>query len=377
MPATATVVISANTCWYLTNFRTPLMRRLRAEGYRVIAIAPPDDHVAKLAGIGVEYVPITIDRKGMSPRRDWQTFRDYRRILARTPGAVYLGFTIKPNIWGALAAHRLRIPVVAAVSGLGTAYIRRTPLTALVDRLYRAAFRRACTVFFENPDDLAQFRASGVVGKQGRVVAGTGIDLEAFPATLPPSGKPPVFLLIARMLYDKGIGEYVEAAAELKRRGVVARFQLLGDIGDSNRTAIDRSTIEGWVAAGLVEYLGRTDDVRPFIAAADAVVLPSYREGLPRVLLEAGAMTRPLIATDVPGCREVVEDGVNGFLCKPRDAGALADAIARFLRLSASEVAEMGAASRALIARRFDERAVVDDYMAALSDARVGRASGL
>jgi glycosyltransferase involved in cell wall biosynthesis len=200
-----------------------------------------------------------------------------------------------------------------------------------------------------------------------RLVPGSGIDLDLYPPAALPDG-PPTFLLIARLLGDKGVREFVEAARELRAGLPGARFQLLGPFDGHNRTSISRAELDGWVASGEVEYLGATDDVRPFIAEATAVVLPSYREGLPRSLLEGAAMARPLIATDVPGCRELVEDGVSGFLCTARDSVSLAKAMRSFAQLASEERCRMGQAARALVKERYSEEFVVRAYLDALAE---------
>jgi len=183
---------------------------------------------------------------------------------------------------------------------------------------------------------------------------------------MPAPDEPPVFLMIARLLRDKGVMEFVEAARRFKMRRPQARFQLLGAVGSENRSAIDRPSVEAWVVEGVVEYLGTTTDVRPAIAAASCVVLPSYREGAPRTLIEAAAMARPLIATDVPGCRAVVDHNVSGFLCEVRNADSLVAAMARFLSLSPAAQQTMGAAGRAKMERQYDKALVVDAYREAL-----------
>jgi glycosyltransferase involved in cell wall biosynthesis len=206
------------------------------------------------------------------------------------------------------------------------------------------------------------------------VLPGSGVDLERF-APAPPQDGPPVFLLVGRLLRDKGVAEFVDAARSLRSLLPGARFQLLGPIDEGNRTAITRSELESWVAEGIVENLGTTDDVRPFIAAATAVVLPSYREGLPRSLLEAGAMARPLIAADVPGCRDIVEDGINGLLCEVRNAASLASAMQRMAELPGGERAAMAEAARRKVQERFSEKFVVRAYLdvlAALDAAKPG-----
>jgi len=362
------IVLAANSCWYITNFRLGLARALRDAGYSPVAVAPPDPAgEARLAELGIEFEPLHVDRAGLNPIAELGLLLRIRRLLKRLRPAAYLGFTVKPNIYGALAASSLGIPVVANVSGLGTAFIRAGLLQRLVTALYRIAFRSAATVFFENPDDQRLFLERRIVrAGQARLLPGAGIDLDRFAPTALPSGAP-IFLMIARLLGDKGVREFVEAAHSLRPQLPEARFQLLGGVDEGNRTAVSRVELQGWIEAGVIEYLGETSDVRPSIAGASAIVLPSYREGLPRSLLEGAAMGRPLIATDVPGCRELVDDGVNGFLCAARDSRSLAQAMKRFAALPEGERAAMGAASRRKAEERFDEKIVVRAYLDALA----------
>ena len=372
---TRKVVLTANGLWNIVNFRAGLIRALKDAGYRPVIVAPAEAAVqARLAELGVEHIDISIDRSGVNPVADFRLYRAYRRLFSQIRPVAVLGFTIKPNIYGSLAARALGIPAIPNVSGLGTAFIRGGVLQMLVSRLYRRAFRACDTTFFQNPDDRRLFVDRGIVAAgQTKLLPGSGIDLDRFAPAPQPDG-PPIFLLIARLLGDKGVREYIAAARQLRRRMPEARFQLLGPIDEGNRTGVGRAELDGWIAECVIEYLGMTDDVRPQIAAASAIVLPSYREGLPRSLLEGAAMRRPLIATDVPGCREVIADGVNGYLCAPRDSGSLAQAMAKLVVLSQSERREMGDASRQLVQERFSERVVIRAYLDEL--ARLDRSPG-
>lgn len=364
--ASRTVVLAANSLWYITNFRTGLIRALVDAGYRPIVLGPADAIQEKrLAELGSGFEAVTIDRKGLDPLAELSLLSRYRRILKRLKPLAYLGFTIKPNIYGALAASKFGIPVIANVSGLGTAFIRPGVLQHIVTSLYRVAFRDVM-VFFENADDRQLFIERKIVrAAQTRLVPGSGIDLEQFAPTPLPVG-PPRFLLIARLIGDKGVREFVEAARASRRRMPGARFRLLGGLDEGNRTSIAPSELQAWIDEGVIEHLGETNDVRPFIADATAVVLPSYREGLPRSLLEGAAMGRPLIATDVPGCREVVDEQVNGFLCAVRDPASLAAAMERLAALPEERLNAMGAASRRKVHEQFSEELVVRAYLDAL-----------
>ena len=362
------LVIAANTAWNIVNFRAGLSAQLKRAGHDITVVVPPDPKCdARMAALGVTAVPIELDRSGLSPVADARLFFEYRKVLLCVRPAVFLGFTIKPNIYGCLAARSLGIPAIANVSGLGTAFSERSWLRNLVTALYRVALRRA-HIFFQNPDDLREFLADRIVDPaRAELLPGSGVDLQRFAPTPLPNG-PPIFLLIARLLVDKGVREFVSAARQIKNEFPDARFRLLGPIDPGNPTAISRVEVDAWVAEGAIEYLGSADDVRPAIGEATAIVLPSfYREGVPRSLLEGAAMGRPLIATDTPGCRELVVGQAGGIACKPRDVASLSEAMRTIARMMTSERVAMGLAARRLVEERFSEDRVVNAYVAALA----------
>lgn len=357
------------------------MATLLADGHQVTVVAPVDDSVPMLREMGCDFVPLSMDAKGLNPLEGVKLIKRFKKQFRALRPDVVLSFTIKNNIFGAIAARSLGVPFVPNVTGLGTAFLSGGLLQAVAEGLYRHAFKRLPVVFFQNEDDRDLFVQRFLVrAEQARLLPGSGIDLRRFAAAeLPPAASAPVFLMIARLLRDKGVLEFVSAARQVKAEHPQARFQLLGAADAENRTAIDRATVDGWVNEGLVEYLGTTTDVRPFIADASCVVLPSYREGAPRTLIEAAAMARPLIATDVPGCRAVVDDGQSGYLCQVRDADSLADAAMRMLALSHEERVAMGRAGRQKMQRQFDEALVVAAYRDVIgavvgADARSSRA---
>lgn len=368
------IVLSANLAWNLVNFRAPLIRALIADGYRVIAVSPADEHVARLRDMGCEWCEMPMDNKGTSPAADSKLFLRYLALLREIRPAAFLGYTIKPNVYGVLAARMLGIPTFPNVSGLGTAFIKENWVTRVVHRLYRTAFAGATRIFFQNPEDRALFETLGLAPRdRTTTIPGSGIDLAHFAPRVRPAREEAeiVFLLIARLLRDKGVGEYVEAARMLRANNPNARFLLAGPLGVDNRTAISREEVDKWVAEGTIEYCGALADVRDQIVACDVVVLPSYREGAPRTLIEAAAMARATVATDVPGCRHVVENGVTGLLCKVRDSADLARAMQDMIGRGRAGCDAMGQAGRALMARDFDEKLVVEAYRKALADAGV------
>ena len=365
------IVLSVNASWNVVNFRMDLIAALQRQGYRVVALAPEDEYSARLSSFGVDFHPLRIDKQGISPARDLRLAAEYGKALRRIRPDVFLGYTIKPNIYGSLAAHSLGIPVINNVSGLGTAFIRRGPLTHIVTMLYRLAFRRSGTIFFQNRDDRDLFVGDKIVrADQAQLLPGSGIDLGHFQPEEHRSARDSfAFLFIGRLLWDKGIGEYVEAARLVRARHPDTSFRMLGFVDAPNRSAVARAQVDAWTAEGTVDYLGASEDVRPHIAAADCIVLPSYREGLPRALLEGAAMAKPLIATDVPGCRDVVEHGANGLLCTVRDPLSLADAMIEMLESSDDRRRAMGARGRALAEQGFDRQVVIDRYLAAIERA--------
>lgn len=362
------IVVAANSAGNVVTFRQGLIRALKANGDRPIIIAPvdpPAEH--RIQRLEVQRITVDVERSGLNPLTDLRLLLAYRKILKQLSPAAFLSFTIKPNIYGCIAARLLGIPAIPNISGLGTVFLMGGPLSLLVTGMYRLALARCPVVFFQNRDDLELFVGQRMVLRaQARLVPGSGIDLDHFAPAQLPAGTPR-FLLIARLLRDKGVREYVEAARMLRREGLDARFQLLGPIDTGNRSAIQRDELDRWVRESAIEYLGSAEDVRPHVAEASVVVLPSYREGLPRSLLEGAAMGRPLVTTDVPGCREVVDPGVNGLLCEVRSAVSLADALRVLIAMPAEQRSKMGLASRGLVEERFSEKRVIAAYLDALN----------
>ncbi|RWC62595.1 glycosyltransferase family 4 protein [Mesorhizobium sp.] len=360
------IIISMNTSWNVVNFRKGLVEALQSRDYDVVIVAPRDEYSSLIAAMGCRYIELEMDNSGTSPLRDLVLLWRYWRLLRLEGPLAFVGFTIKPNVFGSIAANLNGIPVINNISGLGTAFVRGGLLLRIAKTLYRVALTRSKMVFFQNDDDRRLFVDERMVRKeQTGLLPGSGIDLVHFapPAEVHTRSGAIVFLLVARLLWDKGVGEFIAAARRVRREVPAVRFQLLGFLDVENRTAVSREQVEKWVGEGLVDYLGSTDDVRPFLRAADCVVLPSYREGTPRSLLEAAAMGRPLIATDVPGCREVVDHAVNGFLCKVRDPNDLASKMIEFAMMDDASRDRMGVESRKKVERQFSETIVIERYM--------------
>lgn len=370
------ILFSANSAWNLINFRAPIIRALLQRRYRVAAAVPSDDDATALAKLGVELHRIPIDARGLSPLRDVGLLISYLRLMRELRPSAFLGFTVKPNLYGSIAAARLGIPVLNTITGLGTAFLSGPALRTITATIYRHALRNSQSVFFHNSDDRDLFVSKKLVRPgQARIVAGSGVDLDHFSPTLKRIiGNPPTFLFVGRLLRDKGVKEFAEAAA-IVRKTHSAKFLMLGST-ESHPKAARASELQRFVSSGIIELLGETDDVRPFMEAADCIVLPSYREGLPRVLLEASAMARPVITTDAPGCRSVIEDGRTGLLCAPRSSPSLARAMMAFLSMSPQDRLSMGRRAREKAESEFSQDNVVDAYLEALQVTRNGRRRG-
>jgi glycosyltransferase involved in cell wall biosynthesis len=383
------IVLISNYASSLINFRGDLMSEFVKAGHEVIACAPGEsiDTADKLKSKGVSYKAILLDRTGINPIKDLFSFLELATLFRRIRPDIVFNYTIKPVIYGSLAARLAGVSnTFSMITGLGYVFtgasLRQRIIRALVCRLYRRALSNNRAIFFLNADDLTLFVRSGLVSYSQKtlLINGEGIDINYYTYPSLPNAdqggqtikcsetdlmnfphvsmasKQPRFLLIARLIKDKGIFEYVDAARVLKKRHPQAVFRLLGPF-DRNPSAIRESEIKGWQEEGIIEYLGEAEDVRPFIADANVYVLPSYREGLPRTVLEAMAMGRPIVTTDAPGCRETVRDGDNGFLVPVRDVDSLALAMERFI-LHPELIAKMGSRSREIAEGKYDVRKV-------------------
>ena len=336
--ASRKIVVVGSYADSLVNFRGPLLQAMVRAGHEVIACAPDGspELVAELKALGVEYCDIPLERTGLNPVRDLRFLLALYRLFRRIKPEVVLGYTIKPVLYGSYAARAAGVPCLySLITGLGYAFgaeaWRQRLLGSLVRQLYRHSLRFNRKVFFQNPDNLASFAAFGLLRnpQQAVLVNGSGVDVDAFvPAPLP---ERPAFLLIARLLGDKGIREYVAAARAVSSDYPEVKFRLAGWL-DEKPGSIRQSELDSWQEEGIIEYLGRLADVRPALRAASVYVLPSYAEGTPRTVLEALAMGRAVITTDAPGCRETVVHGENGFLVPVKDVAALAAAMRQFIQ---------------------------------------------
>lgn len=361
---TKKIIICLNTSWNIYNFRLNLARFLKKADYYVVLVAPYDKYSVILKQ-EFEYHDIFMNNKGTNPKEDIKTLIEFYKLYKAIKPDIVLNYTIKPNIYGNIACSLLGIKTINNISGLGTVFIKESLITKVVKSLYKYSLGKSSKVFFQNNDDKQLFIINRLVQENKcDLLPGSGIDTNKFiPLEHEQSDNIFRFLLIARMLWDKGIGEYIEAAKIIKQKYPAVEFQLLGSLDAINTTAISKEQIESWIKEGLVTYLGVTDDVKEYIKKSDCIVLPSYREGTPRTLLESASMAKPLIATDVPGCRDVVDDGINGFLCEVKNAEDLADKMEKMINLNLEERISMGKAGREKMIKEFDESIVISKYL--------------
>lgn len=359
------IFLLANTSWYIYNFRRSLIVELIKNNYQVVCAAPFDSYTEKLICLGAKYINIEYDNSNKNPLKDSLYLFKLIKIFKEHRPALILSYTIKANIYGGLAARLLKLPSVPNVSGLGSLFVEEGLLSKLALFLYKIALNRADKIYFQNNEDHDLFARNNIIANQEtEVLPGSGVDLERFSSCKTKNDNATiVFLLAARLLKDKGIVETIEAVRKLKLNNKDIDLKLLGRLWTKNPSSIKQHELDGWVEGGLVTYLEFTDDVRPYIENADVVLLPSYREGMSRILLEAASMGKPIITTDAPGCKEVVDNGRSGFLCRSRDANDLAEKMMQMIELSKEERALMGKRGRKKMETEFDEKIVINKYL--------------
>jgi len=360
------IAIVVNTSWNIYNFRLSLTKALLKEGHTIYAIAPFDSYSKLLEEKGCVYKEIKMDNKGTNPLKDIYLIYNLYKAYKNIKPDIILHYTIKPNIYGSIAAKMIGIPVINNVSGLGTVFLHNTISSQIAIQLYRLAFRYPKKVFFQNKDDKKLFIEKKLIKEEiTDLVPGSGVDTVKFSPLPFRRNKTFRFLLIARLLYDKGIIEYYQAAKKIKKEHE-AEFFLMGS-PDQSALGIPLSLVMEWDKENTIKYLPFSENVAEAIHEADCIVLPSYREGAPKTLLEAAACGKPLLATDVPGCREVVEDSVNGYLCKVKDAQELADKMVKMIDQNPEKLKRMGEESRKIAIEKFDERIVIEKYLKAIN----------
>ena len=360
------ICLTANTAWFLNNFCHRFLQTLHQQGMRVTILAPYDRTADDLVRMGCAFHPLTIHSQSKNIFKDLNLLRNYYSYFRTLRPDLVISYTVKPNIYGAWAARWSRIPIMTNITGLGTGFLHHSCIAHILRNLYRWSHRRVYRVFFQNTYDRDEFvRHHLVRSDQAFCLPGLGIDLKTFrPSRKVPDSDPCIFLFVGRLIGDKGIYEYVKAAEIVKQRlSLPVRFQILGPLQCHNSTAVSTQCMKIWQQKGTIEYLGETEQVQPYIRQADCVVLPSYREGTPQSLLEAAAMAKPIITTDVPGCNHVVEHEKTGFLCRVKDAEDLAGWMQTFIQLPYEKRQAMGEKGRKKMESEFDEALVIRQYL--------------
>ncbi|MEK6477377.1 glycosyltransferase family 4 protein [Catalinimonas sp. 4WD22] len=375
------IAIVLNTSWNVYNFRLGLINALREDGHEVVILAPHDKYSDRIESLGYQFHSIKMDSRGVNPIKDAGLVVELYKLYKRISPDIILHYTVKPNIYGSLAARAAGIPMINNVCGLGTVFLKKGWVSVVAKTLYKIAFRFPHKVFFQNHDDFQLFVKEHLIkSKIADTVPGSGIDLKKFePTPLAEENREKkfTFLVISRLIYDKGIIEYVEAIKKLRDLGVDAKFQILGAKDPIHKRGIPVDIVDHWIEEGLVDYLGTTDDVKSKIELADCVVLPSYREGLPRTLLEAASLGKPIITTNTAGCKHVVDDNENGFLCEVRSSDDLAKKMLKMLELSPAERKVMGEKGRVKVRTQFDESIVISKYQEAINHLVVNQSKKL
>jgi len=363
------IIICLNTSWNIYNFRLNLARALKDNGYKVILVAPYDKY-SEILKQEFEYHDIYMNNKGTNPKEDLKTLIEFYKLYKKIKPDIVLNYTIKPNIYGNIACSLLGIKTINNISGLGTVFIKESMVTKIVKGLYKYSLNKSSKVFFQNNEDKELFIENKLVPSTScDLLPGSGIDTNKFiPIEYKNEDKNFKFLLIARMLWDKGIGEYIDAARIIKQKYSNIEFQLLGSLDAVNKTAISKEQMQSWIKEGVVLYLGVTDDVKEYIKKADCIVLPSYREGTPRTLLESASMSKPIITTNAVGCKEVIDDNINGYLCEVKNAQDLAQKMEKMINLSELERENMGKKGREKMIKEFDEKIVIDKYLTTIKE---------
>ena len=356
------VAFVANTSWNIYNFRKGLVHHFIAKGDEVLVLSPKDEYTEEVVKWGVKWIDTPLEGTGINPAKDIRYLRKLRMIFKAEAPKVAFCFTIKSNIYSCLAARSIQTSIICNVSGLGTVFLVDDLVAKFAINLYRIAFRSASFIFFQNEDDQNLFLSKVSLPKNKiGLLPGSGIDLTEYQYSQPNFGGVTKFLMISRLIIEKGVREFAEAASHFEGNDKVS-FTLVGRFNEIHSRSIDKAELDTWISKGWIKYLPHTDQIKNIIQDHEVIVLPSYREGTPRTLLEGAASGRALLASNVAGCKEVVEDGMNGFLFEVKDASHLLGRIKLYLSLALNERETMAKNSRQLVERKFDEKLVVESY---------------
>ena len=365
-----TTAIVSNTSWSIYNFRKGLLTKLQLLGTQIIIIAPEDDYSKHFEEMGLIYIPIQLDNYGTNPLKDLLYSLQIFKILLKYRVNFLISYTIKPNIFASFAASLLSIPCLAVITGLGHLFTHRSWKTRIAKSLYKIGLRNVKEVWFLNNEDKRTFLSEGLIKThQASVLPSEGVDTDYF-AKDEKAGRTPQFnfLFAGRLIAEKGIKEFVKAAKMIKQKQTEIQFNVLGFINNNSPHAISKKQMESWHQEGLINFLGATSNIKSYLDCMDCVVLPTYyREGVPRILLEASSMEIPIITTDNVGCREVIDHGVNGYVCQPKNVESLAYWMQKMMDLNEKERDSMGIQGRKIVKNLYDESIIIAKYQKLLA----------
>ncbi|MEL6864219.1 MAG: glycosyltransferase family 4 protein [Bacteroidota bacterium] len=361
------IAIVANSTWNIYNFRLNLVELLDKEQYELLVIAPVDHYISYLNKYPkVRHIHLhKLSRKSTNPLKDLALMQELYQIYKTEKPDLVIHYTVKPNIYGGFAAKMAGVKYLSTITGLGYTFIHNGLVKKITKELYRLAFQHSEKIVFENTDDRLMFIQEQISTSDKSIsIKGCGVNIDHFsPNGYIKQKDKVIFTFIGRLLHDKGIAEFVEAARQAKAQCPNTEFWVIGDIDNQNPAAISQKLLVSWMQEKVIRYFGPTDDVRYFIKRSDCIVLPSYREAIPRVVQEGMAMKKPIITTDTPGCREAVDEGKNGFLVPIKDAYALATAMTRFYALDEKRISAMGDYSRDKAVSEFDDRLIAQQLL--------------
>ncbi len=361
------IMFVANSAWSMVKFRYSLMQTVIEEGHELFVLAPYDKFVYDIEMLGAVFIHLEMDNSGANILSDFILINRLHKTYKEIKPDIIFHYTIKPNIYGSIAANYANIISISMITGLGYTFIHNNLTSKVARRLYRFALQYSHEIWFINQDDKDYFLKCGIVDeKKCLLLPGEGVNAQRYmPVKLNKNKNEKfIFILIARLLWDKGVGEYVEAARLLNSQfnnKVICK--LAGFVDSKNPQAIDKAQVQNWHDEGIIEFIGSTDNVKEFISEADCVVLPSYREGMSMVLMEAAAMKKPIIASNVPGCKELVKDEESGYLCRPKDHYDLYKKMKKMFNTDIIKRKEMGEKARSHIVENFDEKITISIYL--------------
>jgi glycosyltransferase involved in cell wall biosynthesis len=360
------ILILANHDMGLYNFRKELLQELIAKGYHVFISLPNGERVKDLMNFGCEFIETPIDRRGINPKKDMSLFFHYLKVMRKIKPNIVLTYTIKPNLYGGVACRILKLPCINNITGLGSGFSRDSLLKSILTVMYKVCLKRSRCIFFQNQADMKLLVDNGIVKAYSEQLPGSGVNLNDYPYQEMPNGDVITFSFIGRIMKDKGIDQFLEAAKYMRAKYPNTRFRIVGFVEESQPYYNDY--IQQYQKQGIIEFLGFQKDVKPFIEETHCIVQPSHGgEGLSNVLLENAATGRALIASNIPGCRETVNEGENGYIFEARNSEHLIEKMEQFLHLTADEKLKMGKHSRRKVEKEFDRNFVIKAYLNKIS----------